>query len=216
MVKKIIKVLWFNEYSGLKITYNNVNLVIDPYLVPSSIIGEVSYILISHEHIDHLDIRLVNDLSTYSPMVLADIESGSRLKKYIPRERLRTMKPWDVFKDSKVIVTAYKSVHPAVNPVTYLIEYSDGTRIFYASDSLVAGEHSQLAKLNVDLIFVPIGIAPGASPKSASEMVHIIQPKIAIPIHGTRFNDFKSLVEAKDPRVRVQIIHKDIETVVEV
>jgi len=216
MVGKIIKVLWFNEYCGLKITYNNFGLVIDPYQVPSSLIGEVKYVLISHEHLDHLDIRLVNELSEYLPMVLADTESSSRLKKYIPRERLRTMRPGDIFKDSKVIVTAYKSVHPAVNPVTYLLEYSDGTKIFYASDSLVAGEHSQIAKLNVDLAFVPIGIAPGASPKSGSEMVHSIQPKIVIPIHGTRFNNFKSLVEAKDPKVRVQIIPRDMETVVEV
>jgi L-ascorbate metabolism protein UlaG (beta-lactamase superfamily) len=216
MVKKTIKVLWFNEYSGLKITYNDVSLVLDPCQAPYSTIGEIKYILISHEHADHLDIRLVNDLSRYSLMVLADTESGSRLKKYVPRERLRLMRPGDVFKDSNVNITAFKSVHPAVNPVTYLIEYSDETRIFYASDSLVAGEHSQIAKLSVDLIFVPIGIAPGASPKSASEMVHIIQPKVAIPVHGTRFNDFRSLVEAKDPKVRVQIIPKDIETVVEV
>ena len=216
MVSKIIKVFWFNEYSGLKITYNNLGLVIDPYQVPSSLIGEVSYVLISHEHFDHLDIRLVNELSKYLPMVLADTESSSRLKKYISRERLRTMRPGDIFKDSKVIITAYKSVHPAVNPVTYLIEYPDGTKIFYASDSLVAGEHSQIAKLNVDLTFVPIGIAPGASPKSGSEMVHIVQPKVAIPIHGSRFNDFRSFVEAKDPKIRVQIIPRDIETVVEV
>jgi len=216
MVGKTIKVLWFNEYCGLKITYENFGIVIDPYQAPSSLIGKVSYILISHEHLDHLDFRLVNELSAYLPMVLADTESSIGLKKYIPRERLRTMRPGDVFKDSKVTITAYKSVHPAVNPITYLIEYLDGIKFFYASDSLVAGEHSQIAKLNVNLAFVPIGIAPGASPKSGSEMVHIIQPKTVIPIHGTRFNDFKSLVEAKDPKIRVQIIPRDIETEVEV
>ncbi|MGQ9780659.1 MAG: MBL fold metallo-hydrolase [Nitrososphaeria archaeon] len=216
MVGKAFKVLWFNEYSGIRITYRDVSLVVDPCEVQSSLIGPVSYVLISHEHQDHLDVRLVSELSKYSPIVLADLESGTRLKKYIPRERLRTMKPGDSYKDLKVTITAYKSVHPAVNPVTYLIEYSDGAKVFYASDSLVSGEHSQIAKLDVDLAFIPIGIAPGASPKSGSEMVHIIQPKVAVPVHGTRFNDFKSLVEAKEPKTRVQVIHRNMEAVVKV
>jgi len=215
MVSKAVKILWLNEYSTLKVTYNEISLVTDPSQTLSSAIGEVSYILISHEHYDHLDIRLVNELSKYSPMIISDTESGSRLRKYIPKERLRMMRPGNIYKDSNLSITAYKSIHPAVNPVTYLIEYSDGIKLFYANDSLLAGEHSQLAKLNVDLAFVPIGIAPGASPKSGSEMVHVVQPRIAIPVHGTRFNDFKSIVEAKDPNVRVQIIPRDVEVVVE-
>ena len=216
MVGKTIKVLWFNEYSGFRITYGEVILVVDPCQVQSSFIGKVNYVLISHEHLDHLDIRVVNELSRHSPMILADTESAVKLKNYIPRGQLRIMKPGDIYKDSKISITAYKSVHPAVNPVTYLIKYSDGTKIFYAGDSLVSGEHSQIAKLDVDLALIPIGIAPGASPKSGSEMVHTIQPKVAIPIHGTRFYDFKSLIEAKDPKIRVQIIPRDIETVVEI
>ncbi len=216
MAGKAFKVLWFNEYSGIRITYRDVSLVTDPCEVQASIIGPINYVLISHEHSDHLDVRLVGELSKYSPLVLADTESGARLKKYIQRERLRVMKPGDSYRDSKVTISAYKSVHPAVSPVTYLIEYSDGAKIFYASDSLVSGEHSLIGKMDVDLAFIPIGIAPGASPKSGSEMVHVIQPKVAVPMHGTRFNDFKSLVESREPRTKVQILPRDIETQVEV
>ncbi|MEM3403175.1 MAG: MBL fold metallo-hydrolase [Nitrososphaeria archaeon] len=215
MVNKAVKILWLNEYSTIKVTYNNISLVTDPAQTLSSSIGEVNYILISHEHYDHLDVRLVNELSKYSPMVISDSESGSRLRRYIPKERLRIMRPGNIYKDSNLSITAYKSVHPAVNPVTYLIEYSDCVKLFYANGSLLTGEHSQLAKLNVDLAFVPIGIAPGASPKSGSEMVHVIQPRVAIPLHGTRSNDFKSIVEARDPNIRVQIIPRDVEVVVE-
>jgi len=216
-LKKTLGVVWLNEYSSLKLIREGLVILVDPCQIPSSSIEHADYILISHEHFDHLDIGLIKEIYRKSfSMILADTESSSRLKSYFPREHLRTMRPSDLYKDSKITVRAYKSIHPAVNPVTYLIEYPDGMKVYYAGDSLVAGEHSQIAKSDIDVAFIPVGIAPGASPKSGSEMVHVVQPKIAIPFHGTRLKDFKSLVEVRDPKVIVQIIPKDVEVVIEI
>lgn len=211
-----VKVLWFNEYSGLRVSYRNIVTVFDPYQVLAAEITPINYLIISHEHFDHFDLKLDIELSKDASMVLADLESGGRLRKYVPKERLKLMKAGDVYKDKNVSVTALKSNHPAVSPLTYYIEYSDGPKIFYASDSLPSLEFSFLAKSGVDIAFVPIGIAPGASPRSGSEMVQILKPKVAIPVHGTRLEEFSSLVRARNPEVTVKIVPRDVEVEVEV
>ncbi|MCX8189399.1 MAG: MBL fold metallo-hydrolase [Nitrososphaeria archaeon] len=211
-----VKILWFNEYSGLRIVHKSVAIVFDPYQVLSAKLIPLNYILISHEHFDHFDLTLDVELSKYAQMILADFESGSRLKKYVQKDRLKMMKPGDVYKDKNVSVTALRSNHPAVNPLTYFVEYLGGPKIFYASDSLPLLEFSSIAEYGVDVAFVPIGIAPGSSPRTGSEIVQIVKPKVAIPVHGTRFEEFNSLVKVRSPNVSVKILPRDVEVEVEI
>ena len=211
-----LKILWFNEYSGLRISYKDIVLVFDPFQTLASNIVPLNYLIISHEHFDHFDLKLDIELSKSAQMVFADLESGTRLRKYIQKERLRIMRPGDTYKDKNVSITAFKSYHPAVNPLTYLVEYYGGPKIFYASDSLPSQEFSILAKSGIDIAFVPIGIAPGASPRAGSEMVQILKPKVAVPVHGTRFEEFNSLVKVRNPDVIVKIVPRDVEVEVEV
>ncbi|MEM0385185.1 MAG: MBL fold metallo-hydrolase, partial [Nitrososphaeria archaeon] len=160
-----VKILWFNEYSGLRLAYKDVVIVFDPYQVLPTKLLPLNYLIISHEHFDHFDLTLDIELSKYAQMILADLESGNRLKKYVQKDRLKMMKPGDIYKDKNVSIMALKSNHPAVSPLTYFVEYLNGPKIFYASDSLPLLEFSSIAGYDVDIAFVPIGIAPGASPR---------------------------------------------------
>ncbi len=211
-----VKILWFNEYSGLRVVYKDMAIVFDPYQVLPLKLVPLNYLLISHEHFDHFDLTLDIELSKYAQMILADLESGSRLRKYVQKDRLKIMKPGDVYKDKSISVTALRSAHPAVNPLTYFVEYFGGPKIFYASDSLPLIEFSSIAGYGVDIAFVPIGIAPGASPRTGSEIVQTVKPKITIPVHGTRFEEFNSLVKARSPNVSVKILPMDVEVEVEI
>lgn len=211
-----VKILWFNEYSGIRIVCKDIAIVFDPYQVLPVKLIPLNYLLISHEHFDHFDLKLDIELSKCAQMVLTDLESGSRLKKYVQKDRLKMMRPGDIYRDKNILVTAFRSIHPAVNPLAYFVEYFEGPKIFYASDSLPSLEFSGVAKSGVDIAFVPIGIAPGASPRTGSEIVNILKPNVAVPVHGTRFEEFNSLVRVKDPNVSVKIIPRDVEVEVEI
>ncbi|MEM2153598.1 MAG: MBL fold metallo-hydrolase [Nitrososphaeria archaeon] len=211
-----VKILWFNEYSGLRLVYKDVVIVFDPYQVLPTKLLPLNYLIISHEHFDHFDLTLDIELSKYAQMILADLESGNRLKKYVQKDRLKMMKPGDIYKDKNVSIMALKSNHPAVSPLTYFVEYLSGPKIFYASDSLPLLEFSSIAGYDVDIAFVPIGIAPGASPRTGSEIIQAVKPKIAVPVHGTRFEEFNSLVKVRSPNVSVKILPRDVEVEVEI
>ena len=89
-----------------------------------------------------------------------------------------------------------------MNWVGYILEI-EGKRVYVAGDTDITEENKQV---KCDIALVPIGGTYTMEAKEAAELVNIIKPKIAIPIH------YGAIVGNKeDEKIFVKNVEKDIE-----
>jgi L-ascorbate metabolism protein UlaG (beta-lactamase superfamily) len=183
--KNAIMFVWFNHYSGVLIKTPTQTLVVDPVDVKARNLRDVNAILITHEHYDHLDQRLISEIQKATNcMVIADPASTRRLHHIIPPEKLQEIRPNTETKIGEVSVKAEKSNHPAAAPVTFIITSEDGVKVFHTADSLPFPELAAIGEREkFDVVFCTVGIAPGASPETGFEIARLTKPQVAVPYH---------------------------------
>ena len=69
-------------------------------------------------------------------------------------------------------------------------------KIFHTADSLPFPEMAQIGiREQLDVVFCTIGIAPGCSIETGSEIAWLTKPKIAVPYHTNSVADQKKFAE---------------------
>src|SRR5665647_2785732 len=87
--KNSILFVWLNNYAGILLKTPSKTLVIDPVDVKVKTLQNVDAILITHEHYDHLDQRLVTEIQKATGcMIIADAASTKKLQLAIPKDKL--------------------------------------------------------------------------------------------------------------------------------
>jgi L-ascorbate metabolism protein UlaG (beta-lactamase superfamily) len=117
---------------------------------------------------------------------------------------LQQINPTEEIKIGEVSIKAAKCNHPAAKPVTYIITSEDGVKIFHTADSLPFPELAAIGeKEKFDVVFCTVGIAPGSSPETGSEIARLTKPQVAVPYH-TNSKDyqqqFASILKKELPR----------------
>lgn len=183
--KNSILFVWFNYYSGVLIKTPSKTLVIDPVDVKARSFLNADTILITHEHYDHLDQRLIAEIQKVANCtVIADSSSANRLRHIIPSNKLHEIHVGEEIKLGDVSVKAEKCNHPAVKPVTYIITSGDGVKVFHTADSLPYPELAAIGEREkFDVVFCTVGIAPGTSPETGFEIARLTKPQVAVPYH---------------------------------
>ena len=203
--KNSILFVWFNHYSGVLIKTPSTTLVVDPVDIRTRSIPDVDAILITHEHYDHLDPRLVAEIQKNTKCtIIADAASTQRLKYAIPSNKLQQIRPSEETRISGVIVKAEKCNHPATEPLTYIITSEDGVKVFHTADSLPFPELAAIGEREkFDVAFCTVGIAPGTSPETGSEIARLTKPQVAVPYHTNSTDyqqQFAAMLKAELPR----------------
>ena len=203
--KNAIMFVWFNRYAGILVKTPTKTLVIDPVDVKPRSLQNTDAILVTHEHYDHLDQRLVVEIQKNTNCrVIADQTSARSLKNTLPPNKLEEIRPGLETKIGEVIIKAEKSQHPAAQPVTLIITSEDGVKIFHTSDSLPFPEMVAIGEREkLDLAFCTVGIAPGATPETGFEIARLTKPQVAVPYHTNSQNDqrrFAEILKAQMPR----------------
>ena len=94
--KNAIYFVWINHYSGVVLKTPTKTLVVDPVDIKPKSLNKVDAILITHEHYDHLDPRLVTEIQKATNCtIIADSASVKKLQHVIPAEKLHEAKPGD-------------------------------------------------------------------------------------------------------------------------
>lgn len=204
--KNTVLFVWLNQYAGVLFKTPSKTLVVDPVEVKPKSLHEVDAILITHEHYDHLDPRLIAEIQKETGcLVIADPASAKKIRNTVPPDKLKETKPGSEVKIGEVSVKTEKCKHPAEAPVTYIITSEDGVKIYHTADSLPFPELAAMGqKENFDVVFCTVGIAPGASAQAGFEIARLTKPQVAVPYHTASTasqTEFAQIVKKELPRV---------------
>jgi len=206
--------LWFNNYSGVVIRTPTKTLVVDPVDVDPTIFKKVDILLITHEHHDHLDASMVQEIYRRAHCtVIADSTSAGILKDVLPLGKLHEMRVGKEEKLDNVTVRAEAFRHPATTPVSYLITSEDGVRVYHTGDSLPYPDMKRIGERSPpDIVFCTVGVpAPGASPETGLEIVKMVKPKVAVPYHAPVADRkrFAELIAKESPSVKCVVVEQN-------
>jgi L-ascorbate metabolism protein UlaG (beta-lactamase superfamily) len=189
--------VWLNNYAGILLRTPSKTLLIDPVDVKVKSFPQVDAILITHEHYDHLDQRLIAELQKATNCsVIADSTSAKSLRALLPPEKLTETIVGDQSEIGNVEIKTEKCKHQAQSPVTYIITSEDGVKIWHTADSLPFPEMAEIGqKEQLDLVFCTVGIAQGSTPETGNEIAWLTKPKIAVPYHTNSVDSLKKFAQ---------------------
>ena len=203
--KNTILFVWFNQYAGIVLKTPSKTLAIDPVDIKAKSLQNVDAILITHEHYDHLDPRLITEIQKATNCtIIADSASTGKLQHAIPAEKLIEIKPGAEIKIGEVSVKAEKCNHNAQAPVTYIITSEDEVKVYHTADSLPFPELAAMGQREkFDVVFCTVGIAPGSTPQTGFEIARLTKPQVAVPYHTASVasqTEFAQIIRKELPR----------------
>lgn len=161
-------------------------IYVDPFHIEENY-QDADIILITHSHYDHFseeDIEKVRKAGTKIYVTEDYVENARQLG--FSENKIIGVKPNQTYYEGNIeinTVPAYnvnKQFHPKENNwVGYIIKI-DGITYYIAGDTDITEENK---KIKCDVAFVPVGGTYTMTAKEAAELVNIIKPKVAIPIH---------------------------------
>jgi L-ascorbate metabolism protein UlaG (beta-lactamase superfamily) len=197
--------VWFNQYSGILLKTPSKTIAIDPVDVKPKSLQGIDAILITHEHYDHLDPRLISEVQKVTNcLIIADSASTKKLQHAILAEKLKEIKPGDKIKIGEVSVKAEKCNHVAQAPVTYVITSEDDLKVYHTADSLPFPELAAIGQQEkFDVVFCGVGIASGLTPQTGYEIARLTKPQVAVPYHTASTSsqtEFAEILKKELPR----------------
>ena len=201
-----MKVTWLTQ-AGLLFENSKIKIMIDPYL--SDALGEKcpkkarripadesffdvnpDVLLITHDHIDHLDELTLGKLFERANKEILVLASESAYRKLVAMEtghNIVLLAPHSVWSEKGVTFYSVRAEHSDRNAVGFIID--DGKQTFYVSgDTLynyeVIDDVLDLAPDGVDFAFLPInGKGNNMNARDAADFAYEIGAKCAIPVH---------------------------------
>jgi len=205
-----VAMIWLNIFSGVAIRTPKRMIIIDPTEVRSEEFNRADAILVTHEHADHLDVSLIEEIfRRVKCPIIADAISAEYLKNSIPRKNLLLASIGSEINIGEVRVYVERSVWnwPEWRPVTYFIESEDKVRIYHSGDSPPFESMKSLGeKYEPDITFCNIG-GGNATPRSGAQIPSLMNPKVAIPYHASYgFTEFCQIISDQIPETKCKIL----------
>lgn len=168
--------------SSFKIESEDKIIYIDPIIVDKP--EAADYIFISHAHPDHFSIKDINKLIKEETVIICPKKVAKKLAGY----DVKIVEPGEAFDLDGIkceAVAAYSlgfPTHPkSSGNVGYIITIGD-QRIYHAGDTDFVPEIKSIENITVALVPIDGGNLT-MSTDNAAEVINLIKPKIAIPMH---------------------------------
>lgn len=178
------------KHASLAIEFDGVEIYVDPVTkvgdtnIDYSSMPKADFILVTHEHWDHLDPKAIEELSTPSTQVIVNSTAQQQLGKGEAMANNETMQLTHNIKLESV--PAYNTTpgrekfHPKGNGNGYILTI-DGRRIYIAGDTEDIPEMSRIK--DIDLAFLPVNQPYTMTIDQAEKAALEIKPKTLIPYH---------------------------------
>lgn len=203
--------LHFVGHGSLMFKMKDIIIYIDPVRSSGSYdkAPKADIILVTHEHYDHLDNNLIDDLKKNGTVILCNGASAAKVKSS------KAMKAGDVQNVGNVVieaVAAYNIVnerapgqpfHPKGTGVGYIISFG-GKRIYIAGDTENTPEMKALK--NIDVAFLPMNLPYTMTPEMVADAARAFKPQILYPYHygDTDTGRIENLLKDSGIEVRIR------------
>ncbi|HJJ09063.1 MAG: MBL fold metallo-hydrolase [Clostridia bacterium] len=170
-------------------------------------------VFITHDHFDHYSEEDIDKVINENTTIIIPEELLTKiLRKGINKNAVITVesnKEYMVQGIKFETIPAYntnKTFHPKENDWVGYIITLDGIRYYIAGDTDITEENR---KVKCDVAFVPVGGTYTMNYSEAAELVNIIKPKIAVPIH------YGSVVGTKQDATNfIKLLHSSIKGII--
>ncbi len=142
---------------------------------------DADVVVVSHSHYDHCSPQDVDKVSTDGTTIIAPADTVGRL------ESAKAVSPGEAVTAAGITVQAVaaynvaKAFHPKDNNWIGAVITIDGKRIYYAGDTDLIDEMSELG--DVDLALLPVGGTYTLNGPEAAQACEVIGCKAAVPYH---------------------------------
>jgi len=166
-------------------------------------------ILVTHEHFDHLDVELINELKKEETIVFTNEKSIEKIGWALP------MKPGDRQEVNVVVIEAvhaYNIVnmrspgqpfHPRGSGIGYILTIG-GKRFYIAGDTENTPEMKALK--DIEVAFLPMNLPYTMTPAMVADAARAFKPRILYPYHygDTNTEEIISLLKGSGIDVRIR------------
>ena len=171
-------------HSSIKIKREKV-IYIDPFKIDNEY-HDADIVFITHSHFDHYSEEDIGKIIKENTKLIVTEDLEQKVLEKVKKENIICVQPEKNYLVDGInfeTIPAYntnKQFHPKANNwVGYVIELN-GIKYYFAGDTDITEESK---KVKCDVAFVPVGGTYTMTAKEAAELVNIIKPKIAVPIH---------------------------------
>lgn len=172
--------------NSIRVTAGTRKIYIDPFQMREEP-RDADFILITHDHYDHFSPEDIEKVAAGGTILVVPGKMAQKAKEVSGLVgRIETVTPGETYSIDGLeleTVPAYnvlKPFHPrGAGWVGYILSI-DGKRIYIAGDTDLTKE---IKNVRCDIALVPIGGTYTMDAKKAAELVNILQPEVAIPVH---------------------------------
>lgn len=219
-------IIKWNGHANFQITSaEGKKILIDPWFegnpscaTPLSDVKDIDFILVTHDHFDHLG-QAVEIAQESKSMVVGMVETVAKLQNEmsVPPEQIVNggfgMNIGGTSDLGGIKVTMTQAFHSSMtgSACGMIVTLENGKRIYHAGDTGIFATMATLGELYpLDLALLPVGSCFTMDPLQAAHALTLLKPKAVIPMHFQTFpilepdaSGFESLAKEKAPNVKV-------------
>lgn len=200
------------KHGSMRIVFDGKEIEVDPVaslkpVTDYSLLPKADFILVTHEHFDHLDKKAIADLTKDGTRIITNFNCQKLLGK---GEAMKNGEHKQLSDGISVdAVPAYNTTpdntkfHPKGRDNGFVLSL-DGFRIYIAGDTEDIPEMKDLKA--IDVAFLPTNQPFTMTPEQTAKAARIIKPKVLFPYHygETHINKVEQLLTGSDIEVRIR------------
>ena len=194
----------FVGHGSLMFTFAGKTIHVDPYskVADYTKLPKADIILLTHDHLDHLDLKALNPVRTPKTLVVLtqtctkQVEGGMVMNngdtKVIEGLKIEAVPAYNIIhkRDGQPF-------HPKGIGNGYIITFGD-KRVYVAGDTENIPEMKELK--GIDIAFLPMNVPFTMTPEMVADAAKVLKPKILYPYHYSQTDTSKLLDLLKDSK----------------